>query len=89
MAEVSIETVLQLTGSLGTFGIVIWLFIRAQSSIKEKDEYLKEINNKLMLVFENNARVNENLSQSIKANTEATNTLTERVTNILLNKKQN
>lgn len=89
MAEVTIETILQLTGSLGTFGVVIWLFIRAQQSIKEKDQYLKEINCKLINVFEDNARVNENLSQSIKANTEATHTLTERVTNILLNKNQN
>ena len=89
MAEVTPESLLQLMGSLGTFGVVIWLYINAQKSIKEKDCHIKDLNEKLLTAFENNARVNQSLNDTIKENTKATLSLTERVTDVLINKRQN
>ena len=89
MANIGVDSILQLTGSLGTFGVVIWLYVQAQKSIKEKDGNIKNLNDKLLDAFETNASVNQSLNDTIKENTKVTHTLTERVTDVLINRRQN
>lgn len=87
MAEIAIDPLVRLVGSLGTFGVVIWLYIQTLKSVKEKDEHIKELNCKLLTAFERNASTGQLLNDTIKENTKATQTLTERVTDVLINRK--
>lgn len=87
------DSIINVAGSLGAFVIVIWLYIRerldSQRTIKEKDEYIKQINGRVMDAFEKNAQVNEKLKTTIEANTVATMGLTQRVTDALIDNHRN
>lgn len=82
------DTILQVAGSLGAFVVVIWLYVRerldSQKTIQLKDEYIKEINGRVLDAFEKNTLVNEQLKQTIVENTKATRSLTQRVTDALI-----
>lgn len=86
------DSILNLAGSLGAFVIIIWLYIRerldSQRTIKEKDEYIKQINGRVLEAFEKNSQVNEKLQSTIEANTVATMNLTQRVTDALIDGKR-
>lgn len=86
------DSILNLAGSLGAFVIIIWLYIRerldSQRTIKEKDEYIKQINGRVLEAFEKNSQVNEKLQSTIEANTVATMSLTQRVTDALIDGKR-
>lgn len=87
---IELKTIVELFGSLGTGALFVFLYFRerseSQKTIKAKDCELKEINSKVLAAFEKNAAVSESLSNSIKTNTEATKTLTQRVTDVILQK---
>lgn len=87
------DSILQFAGSLGAFVIIIWLYIREKfegaKAIQNKDEYIKEINNRVLQAFEKNAEVNTQLKTTIEENTRATKSLTQRVTDALIDGNRN
>lgn len=88
MEQVTPDSLISSLGSLGAFAIVIWLYIKEkQDNIaihRQKDDYIKELNTKVLQAFEKNAEVNTNLQKTIEENTTATQTLTQRVTDVLI-----
>lgn len=81
---------LETVGNLGAFVIIIWLYIREKTdskiTIETKDNELRELNSKVLSAFQNTASTHQRLNATIKENTKAVETLTERVTDVLINK---
>jgi hypothetical protein len=55
-------------GNLGVSGIFIWLYIQEKRSNKEKDEYLKELNSKVLEAFNLNTKVSEQTNNILSNN---------------------
>lgn len=92
MEVLSLETIAQLFGSLGTGALFIYLYFRERKESKEtidkKDAHIESLNQHVLVIVEQNTRASSELQSAIVANTQATNTLTERVTDVLLNRKK-
>lgn len=90
MGPITADQLFQFGGSLGTGVLFVYLYFKErtenQKALKDKDGHIREINNKVLEAFESNASVNQALSDTIKENTKATQTLTDRVTGVLINK---
>lgn len=87
------DSILQFAGSLGAFAIVIWLYVKEKSDNtlfhREKDLYIKDLNDKVLEAFEKNAEVNTGLKATIEENTKAAQSLTQRVTDVLIKENNN
>jgi hypothetical protein len=93
MAEgLGLDTIVQLFGSLGTGALFVYLYFKergeSQKKIDQKDGDLKELNSKVMDVIKGNTQISSELKSSIEANTDATRTLAERVTDVLLERRR-
>lgn len=92
MGELGLDTIVQLFGSLGTGALFVYLYFKergeSQKKIDQKDCDLKELNSKVLSIVEENTRASAKLQGAIEANTEANQTLTQRVTDVLLNRKK-
>jgi len=92
MEQITIAQILQAGGSLGTGVLFVYLYFKeraeSQKSLKEKDGQLTKVNCDVLEAFKSNASVNQALSDIIKENTRATQTLTQRVTDVLINRER-
>lgn len=84
METTSLSNLVQFAGNLGTFVVVIYLVFKTQDTIKEKDGRLEKLNDQVLQAFKQNALSMQELSESIKSNTRSNETLTERVTDVLI-----
>lgn len=72
-------------------GVFIFLYFKTMkdlsAKIDEKDKYIKEINEKLMILLENNTRVVQDVRNSTENNTKAIDKLSERI-NVFFSKME-
>lgn len=88
MEALTLPVLAQFLGSLGTGIIFVYLYFternQSQKTIKEKDDKLEKVNAEVLSAFQENTRTTQALTDTIRANTEAQKSLTERVTDVLL-----
>jgi hypothetical protein len=88
---ITLGQILQFSGSLGTGVLFVFLYFKeraeSQSQLNGKDQQLRDLNAQVLSAFQENTKSNTILSTSIVENTEATKTLTERVTDVIINRK--
>lgn len=88
MESLTLPVLAQFLGSLGTGIIFVYLYFSerkdSQDIIKRKDDVITAMNEKVLDAFQKNSTTTQVLTDTIRANTEAQKSLTERVTDVLL-----
>ena len=88
---VILKDFLQFGGSLGTGVLFVYLYFKergeSQKKIADKDQHIRNMNQQVLSAFQENSKASVELANSIKHNTEASKTLTERVTSVIINRK--